>query len=271
MKVKQPNKPTAVVPAKREPTTLPALPLEWQEELAVAAKDETTKEAPQVTAFSLRAGVLSYNDQPMPDNKVRGIIVASAFENAMFINKFDPSNITPPLCFALSITGEDMMPHDGSYKKQGSKEGMCEGCPQSEWGSDPNSPSGRGKMCKETRRLAIIPESALEEGIDKATVAMLRVPVTSVANWSDYVHLLNATAKRPPWSVITEISVTPNPKTQFSVNFQPVDAINDVELLNKVKALNERANKSIMTPYATMTEEQYKDCTEEKPKKKAKF
>lgn len=263
MKVKQP---TAV--AVKEQTNV-ALPPEWETQLAESAKDEAAVEQPAVQAFSLRAGVLSYNNQPMPDNKMRVIVAASAFENALFINKFDPNNIISPLCFALSENGEEMAPHDQSYKKQND---ACLGCVNAEWGSDPNSPSGRGKACKETRRLALIPEDALAD-VGKAQVAMLRVPVTSVANWAQYVHMLAASAKRPAWSVITEIQVVPDAKKQFQVKFTPVDAINDPKVLTELQETRKRAQQAVMTPYAMMTEEQFKECTEEKekPAKKRKF
>lgn len=261
-----------------------ALPSDWATQLATAAKDDTATETTDMEAFSLRAGVLSYNGQAMPDNKMKVIVVASAFEKAMFISKFDPNDIKPPLCFALSPDGIDMVPHENSFRKQGSMEldekqkeipgtEMCHGCPQLEWGSDPNSPSGRGKMCKETRRLGLLPFDALEGGIDKAVSAMLRVSVTSVGNWSDYVHLLSATMKRPAWSVVTEISVIPNVKNQFTVQFEAVQAINDTALLSKIQAMRERVQKSVLNPYALMTQEQFDAIEAEKkaPKKQAKY
>lgn len=264
-------KPGTKVATTKQPTDV-ALPSDWQAALAQEAKDETAQEQTDMQAFSLRAGVLSYNGQPMPGNKMNVIVVASAFEKAMFISKFDPNNITPPLCFALSPDGEEMQPHDNSFKKQGSPEGMCLGCPQLEWGSDENSPSGRGKMCKETRRLALLPEDALKDGVEKANSAMLRIPVTSVANWAAYVHLLAATVKRPPYSVITEIHVVPDPKKQFQVMFTVVGSINDTKILSAIQGMRERVQKTVMNPYAMMTQEQYDEATAPVvPKKKGKF
>jgi hypothetical protein len=259
-----------------EESTEVALPEDWQTSLAADAKDDTATEQTAMQAFSLRAGVLSYNSQPLPDNKINVIVVASAFEKAMFISKFDPNNIVPPLCFALSANGEDMKAHDNSYRKQGApddEEHHCKGCPQLEWGSDPNSPSGRGKMCKEVRRLALLPEDALVDGVEKSQPALLRVPVTSVPNWAAYVNLLSATMKRPAWSVITQVKLVPDPKKQFQVLFEAVRPINDSELLTKLQAIRQRTQESVMNPYQTMTDEQYRDITEEgaKPKKKAKF
>jgi hypothetical protein len=270
MKVHKKEAKTEVVPAGQ--TNLPALPAEWETALAASAKDDTAKEVPAVQAFSLRAGVLSYNGQPMPENKMNVIIMAASFENALFISKFDPSNIISPLCFALSESGDDMAPHENSYKPQGGEEHVCLGCEFGEWGSDKNSPSGRGKACKEVRRLALIPADALTDDISKAQVAMLRVPVTSVANWAQYVHMLAATAKRPTWSVVTEIKVIPDPKKQFQVLFNPVDAINDGAMLEALQARRAGAMQAVLNPYGMMTEEQYKVATEPPPEpKKRKF
>jgi len=282
MKVKQPKpqeaeviESTATNLATRK-TTAVALPPEWAVELGAAAKDESAKEVGDTQAFSLKSGVLTYGDQPMPDNKMRCIVVASAFESAMFINKYDPNNIVSPLCFALSTNGDDMAPHENSFKPQGGEEGRCTGCRQREWGSDPNSPSGRGKMCKEKRRLILISDDVLKDGaagIEKTQPALLTIPVTSVGNWGSYVNLLGATMKRPPWAVVTEISVVPNKKNQFEVKFEAVAPINDTDMLTALKAMRDRAEKSALNPYGMMSEEQFKAITEEaeKPKKKAKF
>lgn len=260
--------PTTAV-AKRGSTAV-ALPAEWQNELAKDAKDASALEQPEIQSFSTKGGILSYNNVPMPDNKMEVIILSAAFVNALFINKFDPNKIVSPLCFAMNDTGEEMAPHENSFKPQNEE---CLGCEHAEWGSDENSPSGRGKACKETRRLAVIPANAMEEGLDKASIAILSVPVTSTAAWGNYVHTLAATAKRPPWSVITEIAIKPDPKKQFVVQFSAVGAINDSDVLEQLKGLREKAKKAALTPFGMMTEEQFKEITEEKekPQKKRKF
>jgi hypothetical protein len=275
--VSAPKAPSSALTTTKQRTDL-ALPEDWQTELAQAAKDESAVEKSEMQAFSLKSGILTYDGNPMPNNEMNCIVVATAFEKAMFINKFDPNNIISPLCFALAPEDEDMAPHENSFKPQGNEDkddedfGKCHGCPQLEWGSDPSSPSGRGKMCKETRRLALLPEDALDD-LAKATPAMLRIPVTSVVNWSSYVHTLAATAKRPPWTVVTKISVAPDKKNQFAVSFEVVSAINDVALLDQLKSMRPRAQQGVMNPYGLMTQEQFDEIEAAKnaPKKKAKY
>jgi hypothetical protein len=170
----------------------------------------------------------------------------------------------------MNETGEEMQPHENSFKPQNEE---CLGCPHAEWGSDENSPSGRGKACKETRRLGVIPASALEEGLEKASIAIFNVPVTSTASWGNYVHTLAAAAKRPAWSVITKIKLVPDPKKQFIVKFEAVDVINDSDVLEVLKGLRQKAQQSAMSPFAMMTQEQFDAIEEEKnkPAKKRKF
>jgi hypothetical protein len=258
---------TAVVARK---STAVALPQKWQDELAKGAKDASALEQPETLAFSTKSGVLSYNGTPMPDNETNVIILAAGFLNSLYINKFDPNNIVSPLCFAVNATGEEMSPHENSFKPQ--NEG-CVGCENAEWGSDENSPSGRGKACKETRRLAVIPASALEEGLDKASIAILNVPVTSVGSWGNYVHTLAATAKRPAWSVITKVKLVPDVKNQFKMVFEAVDVINDGETLESMASLRDKAMQSALTPFAMMSQEQFDaiQAEKEKPVKKRKF
>ena len=254
--------------AVRKSTSV-ALPQKWQDSLAKDAKDASALEQPEIQAFSTRAGVLSFNGNAMPDNKMNGIILASSFVNSLFINKFDPNNIVSPLCFAMSATGEDMAPHNNSFKPQNES---CDGCEHAEWGSDVNSPSGRGKACKETRRFAIIAQDALED-LAKAQIAIFSVPVTSTAAWGNYIHTLAATAKRPPWSVITEISLVADPKKQFRVQFEAVDVINDDETLDALNDLRQKAQQAVEVPYGMMTQEQFDEIQAEKnkPKKVRKF
>lgn len=236
---------TQVVPRK---TTEVALPANVLEELAQSAKDESAVETPQGTNFSLRAGVLSFDGNPIPGNTINVIVLASAFENSYFDSDFDADNPRSPVCFAIGETDENLAPHANSLTPQHEK---CEGCAMAEWGSDPKG--GRGKACKEVRRLCLMPVDGLSEP-DKATLGNMRIPVTSVKNWSNYVHTLAATVKRPPWSVITTITVKPNVKTQFQVEFAAESAINNVAQLESIKALRDRAFKQVAIPYSRAEE-----------------
>jgi hypothetical protein len=118
----------------------------------------------------------------------------------------------------------------------------CEGCPKNEWGSAPNG--GKGKACRETRRLLLIPADSIGsvDAVKAAEVAALRPPVTSLKNYATYAQTLAATLKRPPLGVISEVAVVADAKTQFKVVFNMVKAIEDNAVIG---ALIERAKTEV--------------------------
>lgn len=236
----------------------------WDEELAKQAREVAAAERPSVSNISARAGVLSYQGTPIPGNKLPVIVVATAYENQYFPSSFDPNKTEAPTCFALSIDGLDMVPHENSREKQADS---CAECPMFKWGSDPKG--GKGKACKSKRRLVLIPANALEDGVEKAEMAQLTLPVTSVKNWGNYVNRLAATVKRPPWAVITEVKTQPHVKNQFEIVFEPVSAV-DSEHLGALSVLREAADNIALRPYEIPTEEAEAE-EEPKPKGKRKY
>lgn len=224
-----------------------ALPAGMLAALAEEAKADAAKERPALSKISLKSGVMSYGGTPMPGNKVECIIVAAAFRNAYYVGRYDPNNIVNPNCFALSESDDGMVPHENVTEPES---GACKGCEKDEWGSDPNG--GRGKACKQGRRLVLIPANALEEGEEKvkaAELAVLDLPVTSVKNYSQFVNTLSVSAGVPAWAAVCQISVVPDAKTQFKVLFQAMRVIPTVELLNAVKLRRNEGLRVALQPY----------------------
>lgn len=211
----------------------------WDEELAKYAEKAAAVERPALAAISLRSGVMSYEKMPVPGNKLSVIIVASNMQRLFYKERFDPNKPASPVCFAMH-TGEDnipWVPHEKSYEKQNDS---CVMCPRNEWGSDLGG--SRGKACKEVRKLVLMPNPKSKE------MALMSVPVTSVKNWSNYVNGVAAGARRPPWGVITEISVQPHPKNQFEVKFDLVELVPE-EMLADIHGRITLANEVLFTPY----------------------
>ena len=79
--------------------------MKWDDELAkmaqVAADMEET-----VTGqfFSLKGGILSWNDAPVPNNEMAVIILDSILENVFYEGAYDPENIQGPFGFPLDPT-----------------------------------------------------------------------------------------------------------------------------------------------------------------------
>lgn len=218
--------------------------IRWEDKLAQEAKAVAALERPALSQISTRAGQLVYQGQPIPGNKLPCIVIASAFENRYYASKFDPNKREAPKCFALSVTSEDMVPHEVVLEKQSE---TCATCPMFKWGSDPNG--GKGKACKQVRRLALIPAAAAVDGtIKTAEMALISIPVTSAKNWANYVNSCAAEYARPPWAVITEISTSPDAKTQFQIKFATKTLVGD-EFLSAVQSRVESAQQVLLTPY----------------------
>lgn len=198
-----------------------------------------------------RGGRLSFGGAEVPGNKMNVIIIDHVLENHLYEGRFDPDTPQSPICFAFGRSEPEMSPHENSAEPQ---HDMCKGCPMNEWGS---ADTGSGKACKNVRRLALITEDQLDD-VESAQVAYLKVPVTSVKGWAGYVRQLANTLERPPLGVITEISLVPDPKSQFKMQFKLVEAIDDGDVLEALFNKQETVATEIEFPYAPPGEEDEK-------------
>lgn len=213
------SKTTAVATVKAPKTAVGATS-DWREEMAkYAAKTVKMEESTQTgNRISTKGGRLTYHDTPLKNNEMNVIILAALLENVYYPGDFDPENPASPTCFAFSEDGEDMAPHEKSHDPQCE---TCEKCEQNQWGS---SDRGKGKKCKNTRRLAVIPMEDLSlDAINSAEIATLGLPVTSVRGYAAYAKDLALAAGRPPFAWRTRIWCEPDAKTQYRVCFQVID------------------------------------------------
>lgn len=236
----------------------------YEELLAEMAKKATATERPSSSTVSVRAGILSYNGTPVPQNCLEAIIIAGVHANLYYEDKYDPNDIKNPVCYAYSEDPdkETMRPHPKSSKPQAE---TCDDCPMNKWGSDPSG--GRGKACKNTRRLALIPADVTPDDIASAEIATMALPVMTVSKqWSPYVHKLATLYRRPPFAVVTRIGTKPDQKAQFMVTFDDVRPV-DVSLLEGIMAKHDTAISLLEKEYEPNTEEE----APTKPRGKSKF
>lgn len=226
--------------------------------------------------FSMRAGVLSYDDTPLPGNQMACVITDAIMENVYYAESFDSDNRVPPTCFAFGREEDEMEPHEkvdeeDCFTRQSE---MCEGCPQNEWGS---ADKGRGKACGNRRRLAIIPagvyskKGELElfdeaDAFKSSELAFMKLPVTSVKNYSRYVRECADQIDRPPYAVFTRIYVEPDAKSQFKVNFELLEEIDD-DLMEVIFKRHKEAADVIAFPYNPPSEEDTEDAEQKSAKR----
>ena len=232
-----------------------ALPADLAAELAGYAKADSAVERPKISKISFKSGMMSYMQQQVPNDSMDVILLSTAFRNTFYGGAYDPDNIVNPTCFAIKASrdGEaEMMPHPNVAEPI---HPSCAGCPKNEWGSAirDGKPS-RGKACKEGRRVLVIPAGVLDaddpvQAIKAAEKAVFDVPVTSVANYGNFVNTLAATMNRPMWSVVTNLKLVRDMRTQFKLVFTPMRPINDSDLIRALQSMLEDAERTVTIPY----------------------
>lgn len=235
--------------------------MEQQAELAAAAQRSAGGGG---RFFSMKAGQLSFDGNPMPGNQMAVVILADTMENSYYDAAYDPDTPAAPRCFAFAKDEDELEPHEAVDKEEyfERQSPQCAGCPQNEWGS---ARTGRGKACANVMRLAMIPagiyksQGGRNAGFDlelfddpehyaKAEVAYMKLPVMSVKNYGKFVKSVAGELRRPPHGIITNVFITPSERSQFVVNFEVVDKL-DNALLTVVMPRHDVEQESIGFPY----------------------
>jgi hypothetical protein len=223
--------------------------------------------------FSTRAGVLQFDDVALPGNQMCVIIGAWCLENVYYEEAFDADNRTPPTCFAFHKdpeTKDEMGPDpehltDDVFDQQSE---LCKDCPQNEWGS---AAKGRGKACSNRRRLACLPAGTYtsagrgggyeleliddEDHFRSADEAFLKIPVMSGKGFDAYVKDVAEQLRKPLFAVYTRVYLTPDPKSQFKVNFELIEEV-DPGLIPTLMDRYRKLHEGIDFPYVPFTEEE---------------
>lgn len=205
--------------------------------------------------ISTKGGQLSFDGNVIKDNEMYVVIVDHIFENAYYEGRFNPEAPQPPTCFAFGRSEAELIPHTNVVEIGQNPCDNCSDCPMNQWGSD-----GRGKACKNVRRLALLPAGHVDKKTDElelydadhfstAEIAYLKLPVTSTKGFSTYVKQVAQAYNRPVLGVVTRIYTTPDPKTQYKVNFEAIDEVPS-ELLGALMQRRSVVAEEIDFPYS---------------------
>jgi hypothetical protein len=221
----------------------------WDEDLAKFAQEASAKEVSGGSFLSFKSGMLSFMGSAIPGNKLNVVVLGDMHENLYYNQPFDADNPISPACFAFSEEGKDMAPHADSAEPQSEK---CATCKWNQFGSADN---GKGKKCRNIRRIAIIPADQLSD-IAGAELAFAKIPPTSVANFSAHTKRVADAAHRPLWAAVTTISCAPHLKKQVEVSFAYVENITDGAQLQAIKDKVDTIQNELQVPYTyTVAEE----------------
>lgn len=244
----------------------------WDEELSTAA---TAASAMQVASsggqfFGLKGGILTWQDAPFADNQMAVVILDGLLENVYYEGEYNAEVPSGPKCFAFGKDEATMRPHQICVDGGTAQSDVCKGCPHNEWGS---AARGKGKACRNTQRLALIPAGTLDatgrfeadapEAWEQAAIGYLRLPLTSVKGYAGYVRQIAASQRRPPYGVITKVQVVPDNKTMFRILFTCLGLVG-AQYREAVTARHTEAVNAIDFPYQAWTEPQPRQASQGK-------
>jgi hypothetical protein len=181
------------------------LPINYEEQLA----KESAEIAKRIAAPS--GDRIKYNSNRSfitPDGsegEVLEVVVVDFVTAYMFYDgPYDRENPQSPACFAIGPEPSMLVPSGNSPARQAE---TCSACPNNQFGS---ALTGKGKACKNTRLLAIMPASALDNPGEDAPIWIMAVPPTSIKAFDAYVHTLANKHTTTPTGVITQITMDSN-------------------------------------------------------------
>jgi len=253
------SKDTKTIDEVKTPTPGTAV-MTWKEKMAMVTAQAAATEAPKGGWLSFKGGNIVYDDSNIPGNTMDVVVVDFALENAYYEDKYNPAKTVPPTCYAIGRDEESMRPHPDCESPQSPQCGIpgtdnC--CPMNEWASDPEG--GRGKACKNSRRIIIMPADAIKKGteaITKAGTLVCKIPSTSLKNFSKYVNQCVKVLEVPPFGVTTRLSTKPHPTNLFEVNWMVLDKVMGDDNMEALYNKHMSAERTLFAPYPKKEEEQ---------------
>jgi len=260
--------------AKKKPGTAVA---KWDEELARQAQIAAGMEESTASGrfFGLEGGILTWNDAPIEGNQMAVVILDAVLENVYYDGPYIKGEPQSPHCFAHGRDENTMGPHKSVVEAGQAMAPQCKGCEMNEFGT---ANVGRGKACRNTRRLAMIPAGHLTaagkleliddaEHYESTQIGFMKLPVTSIKGYAAFVKQVAGALKRPPHGIVTKVKVVPDPKSQFKVIFEPLTQLPD-ELMGAIMTRHEEAKSVIEFPYQLAEEEEQPQRRKPATKKK---
>ena len=184
-----------------------------------------TLSQPTANKISTRGKMFTLPDGTTNPGPMQCVILDWISFNSFYEGVYDQANPASPVCWAIDRVVENLKPSEACPKPQFEQ---CAGCPQDQYGSG----QGKGKACKNTRRLIIAPVDATLE----TPLMTLEVSPSAIRVFDTYVRLIQRTMSTLPIRVITSIGFDPT-KSYPSLTFSD-PALHDnlavmMELRNK--------------------------------------
>lgn len=214
---------------------------DWEKQLAASAENQKALESAGAgSKIGKKNGKFSYQGATI-GTEMRCIVLGFVYENSYYDTPYDPDNPSIPTCFAIGLEEKELAPHENSPEAQAE---TCAACWANEWES---GNSGRGKACKNGRRLAVL-EYDEDIDLESADVAILNLSPTEIKNWKKYFTDLSSRYSRPTFGVVTRMFFEDAGGNQDIVNFEMEELIKAKQGSAVVKRIEE-AEEMLHKPY----------------------
>lgn len=237
---------------------------DYKTELAKYAKEDSAREPGLGGNFiSIRGKNFSFQGTALPE-PLKVVVINYAFENAFYDTEYDPENPAPPACFSIGMAEDTLKPHESSPKPQSA---TCAECPHNEWGS---AEKGRGKACKNNRRLLVLNADVKDfdsDYVEKSEVAMMRIPPTSVKHFKGHLKKITDGIKLPIWATVTALTFDEEAATPVVIPQLSEELSGDRPLLEAIKEKRDNTAEQLLQPYDVSS---YKEPSERIDRKKVK-
>ncbi len=253
---------TDVAETKQSNRSLTDIEKQMEEQAEQATNME--RGAPMGRNFSFKGGQMVFDGAPIKDNEVIVIVAAAVIEKAYYPGDYDPDLPEPPVCFAFDTDPDDLAPIPEDVAEL--QNDICATC---EWNKFGSADRGKGKACKDVRRLALIPAGTIERNGDltlledpkelaKAEFGFAKLPPTSLTAFSAFVRQVANTMKRPPHGIYAIMKCVPDAKNQFTISWEAIDLV-DKKCLPAIMERHDEAMKAILQPYTYPSAEEKAD------------
>lgn len=142
----------------------------------------------------------------LPDNsegkEIECVILDFCSHNLFYDRAYDPKSPIPPACFAIGEEPTLLIPSKNSPAIQAD---TCASCVLNQFNTALGG--GKGKGCKNTRLLGLIPLSALDDPDTIHPIWTLSVPPASLGNFDGFIRTLLAKHNTVPVGIVTTITL----------------------------------------------------------------
>jgi hypothetical protein len=196
-----------------------------KQELAALTK---RVDAPPSGKVSTKGKIFQLPDGRTSAGPLVGVILDFVTLNNWYEGQYNPQQRALPACFAIGTDLESLAPSPNAAKPQGSD---CASCLRNQWGT---GQGGRGKACKNQRRLLLVPGDFTE----KSQALTLYVSPSGLKQFDAYLREIVTDHQSRPIDVITSITFDPN-QAYPTLKFEFAGKNGNVALAEQLRARNQ--------------------------------